>query len=162
MKVIFLDIDGVLVTNRYLSGLEQQALPWRDAHGHALFCPKCVANLETLIRRTGAAVVLSSSWRYQLKDAAGITAFFGSRGVQIDIIDRTPRVDLPGNEISRWASRGHEIKAWLEANPQVMRYCILDDDPYILPEQHPFWVRTTWQYGFTRSKLEKAVGILSE
>jgi hypothetical protein len=48
------------------------------------------------------------------------------------------------------------------SHPEVTRYCILDDDPRILPEQQPYWVRTTFQYGFTRARLETALRILAD
>ncbi|MBD0259514.1 MAG: hypothetical protein ICV83_27660 [Cytophagales bacterium] len=161
MKVIFLDLDGVIVTNHYLSRLEQKMQPWRDAAGYAHFCPRCLANVEELVARSGASVVLSSTWRFFLEDLAGVRRFFRSRNIRFAIHDVTPLVDYYPGKPSRNADRGREIAAWLEAHPEVTRYCILDDDPRILPEQRPYWVRTTFHYGFTRARLEKALRILA-
>jgi len=161
MKVIFLDIDGVIVTNRYLAGLEKESLAWRDEAGYAHFCPRCLANVEELVARTGAAVVLSSTWRFFLADLDGVRRFFRSRGIGFEIHDVTPLVDYYEGKPSRNADRGREIAAWLEAHPGVTRYCILDDDPRILPEQQPYWVRTTFHNGFTRAKLDAALRILA-
>jgi hypothetical protein len=162
MKVIFLDIDGVVVTNHYLTGLEQKMQPWRDEAGYAHFCPRCLAHVEELVARTGASVVLSSTWRFFLEDLDGVRRFFDSRGIRFAVHDVTPLVDYYPGKPSRNADRGQEIAAWLEAHPEVTRYCILDDDPRILPEQRPYWVRTTFHYGFTRAKLETALRILSD
>ena len=52
MKIIFLDIDGVL--NVIPQG--------RDEYG-AIFHPEFVANLKHIIDKTGAKLVISSTWR---------------------------------------------------------------------------------------------------
>lgn len=116
MKVIFLDIDGVLVTNRYLAGLESQSQPWRDKAGLASFCPKCLTNLEELVRQTGAKVVLSSSWRFFLKDLNGARTFFRARNIHFDIYDITPTINYYEGKQSRNSDRGEEIQAWLDQN----------------------------------------------
>jgi hypothetical protein len=162
MKVLFLDIDGVIVTNHHLSGLERNMQPWRDEAGYAHFCPRCLAHVEELVARTGASVVLSSTWRFFLEDLDGVRRFFRSRNIAFEIHDVTPLVDYYPGKPSRNADRGREIAAWLEAHPEATRYCILDDDPRILPEQRPYWVRTTFHYGFTRAKLDAALRILGE
>ena len=161
MKVVFLDIDGVLVTEHYLLQLERNRDSWRDKQGHAHFCPRCLANFELLIKQTGAKVVLSSTWRFYLADTVGVAAFFRSRGVKFDIFDVTPRFRSSSKKISEYPTRGEEIQSWIEAHPEVTRYCILDDDLRILPEQHPYWVRTSFRYGFTKSKLDQALQVLA-
>jgi fatty-acid desaturase len=161
MKVVFLDIDGVIVTGSYITEMEKGPGPWRDKTGKPFFCPQCLKNVEILVQQTGAKVVLSSNWRFYLGDIAAVRAFFVRRKVSFDIYDITPMVEFMGGAISRPATRGEEINAWLEGHPRVSNYCILDDDPHILPTQKPYWIRTTWQYGFTKTKLEKALAILS-
>jgi hypothetical protein len=161
MRVVFLDIDGVLVTEHYLLQLEQNSYSWRDEQGHAHFCPRCLANFEQLIKLTDAKVVLSSTWRFFLADTVGVPEFFRSRGVNFDIFDVTPRFSSSSKKISEYPTRGEEIQWWLAIHPEVTRYCIIDDDPRILPEQHPYWVRTSFRYGFTSSKLAQALRILA-
>ena len=61
------------------------------------------------------------------------------------------------------ASRGKEIKKWLDEHPKVGRYVILDDDSFdILPEQKPFLIQTDWAAGIEDEDVEKAIDILSE
>lgn len=52
MKIIFLDIDGVLNVN--FNG--------RDKYGR-IFHPNFVDNLRDIINRTGAKIVISSTWK---------------------------------------------------------------------------------------------------
>jgi hypothetical protein len=97
MKVIFLDIDGVIVTNHYLTGLERNMQPWRYEVVYAHFCPRCLAHVNELVARTGATVVLSSTWRFFLEDLDSVRRFFRSRGIRFEIHDVTPLVDhYPG------------------------------------------------------------------
>jgi hydroxymethylpyrimidine pyrophosphatase-like HAD family hydrolase len=55
LKLIFLDIDGVLVTTNSL-------IPSDKYFGHT-FDKNCVQNLIEILDATGAKVVISSSWR---------------------------------------------------------------------------------------------------
>ena len=59
MKVIFLDIDGVLNCSKTHN---PRNLPY-------VIDPKLLKRFERLLERTGAKVVLSSTWRY---DPAGL------------------------------------------------------------------------------------------
>jgi len=104
MKVIFLDIDGVLNTTRTKN---PRKLPY-------VVEKPLVRRFKALARKTRARVVLISTWRY---DPAGL---FSARHHGIPFHDRTP--DLPHQP------RRDEIMAWLKAHPQVARYAVIDDD----------------------------------
>jgi hypothetical protein len=67
--------------------------------------PKLIRRFKSLVDRTGARVVLASTWRY---DPAGI---FSANYWEIPFADVTP--DLPQN------SRRDEILAWLSKHPDV-------------------------------------------
>jgi hypothetical protein len=57
MKIIFLDIDGVIATSQcWGRGNENK---W-DSY---MFDPKCVAVLNFILKETGADIVLSSDWK---------------------------------------------------------------------------------------------------
>lgn len=67
MKLIFLDIDGVLnCENAYRSG-ECKYVSWIDDSGeedhHQSFCSWSKVYLNQLIEETGAKIVISSTWR---------------------------------------------------------------------------------------------------
>jgi hypothetical protein len=122
MKVLFLDIDGVLNGDEFLDDdtpkptyqdVEEWMLWWLEAIN-----PESIKILNQIIRITETKVVLSSNRRYwaSLKDISTILKIAGFKG---EIIDRTP--------VRRGESRGSEIRAWLnENNPES--YIILDDD----------------------------------
>ena len=112
MKIIFLDIDGVLNT-------KETAERW---HGLIGMDPELVDRFNKLVEDTSAEVVLSSTWRHKktwrktMKD----------NGLNMRFLDRT--ISLPGK------IRGLEIKEWVDRN-NVDKYVILDDDSDMLPDQ---------------------------
>lgn len=110
MKVVFLDFDGVLNSHRFM--LEERAQGGKSAiKGVAGLDPKAITHVNYICGKTGAVVVVSSSWRYghnlgELKDIllkAGCTAV---------VRDATP---LPhefvefGPGPTERERRGHEI-----------------------------------------------------
>jgi len=104
MKVIFLDIDGVLNCSKTPNPRD---FPY-------IVDKKLLARFKKLLDRTGARVVLSSSWRC---DPVGR---FAAKYYGVPFIDICP--DKPRS------SRRKELQAWLSAHPKVTRYAVLDDE----------------------------------
>lgn len=104
MKVIFLDIDGVLNCD---TTPNPRKFPF-------IVDAVLLRRLERLRGLTGAEVVLSSSWRF---DPAGM---FSAKYYGVPFIDTIP--DLPGRP------RCEEILAWLDGRPDVERYIVIDDE----------------------------------
>jgi hypothetical protein len=110
MKIIFLDIDGVLNSDQTPN---PRKLPY-------VVDRKLLTRLKRVLKRTGAKVVLSSTWRY---DPAGL---FSAKYHGIPFIGVTP--DLPHRP------RRDEILGWLKKHPKVDRIAVLDDDDDELDE----------------------------
>jgi HAD domain in Swiss Army Knife RNA repair proteins len=110
MKVIFLDIDGVL-------NCKKTANPRKFPY---VVDPKLLKRFLSLLERSGAKVVLSSTWRY---DPAGL---FSAKHRGIPFIDVTP--DMPKRP------RGDEVRSWLKKHPRVKRYVVIDDEDDELDE----------------------------
>ena len=118
-KIIFLDIDGVLNSMDYF---EQT----KDCKGYTEINPEKAKLLKEIVDRTGAQIVLSSTWRdlAQRENEPGhpmytyLTDTLKEYGMEI--IDHTPYIGQ---------DRPKEIKAWLD-NQQDMtiRFVSLDDD----------------------------------
>ncbi len=104
MKVIFLDIDGVLNCRRTPNSRKFPYIVDR----------KLLARLKRLLRRTGAKIVLTSSWRL---DPIGRLA---AKHFGIPCIGWLP--DLPKRP------RRDEILKWLANHPKVSRYVVIDDE----------------------------------
>lgn len=106
MKVIFLDIDGVLNTPGHLY---HYGLDYIDEGMTELF--------SGIVRATGSEIVLSSSWRLEKHSKKTAQKALGEFG--LEILDITPSILGP---------RGREILAWLEGRP-VEAYAVIDDNP---------------------------------
>jgi hypothetical protein len=104
MKVIFLDIDGVLNCEKTPN---PRKLPY-------IVDKKLLARLKKLLARTNAKVVLSSSWRC---DPIGLLA---AKHWGVPFIDVSP--DRPESP------RGAEMLKWLSQHPKVKRFAVIDDE----------------------------------
>ena len=104
MKVIFLDIDGVLNCRKTPN---PRKFPY-------VIDDELLTRFTQLLQQTGASVVLSSTWRY---DPAGI---FSAKHYGVPFMDITP--DMPDEP------RCKEILEWLRDHPEVTRYVVIDDE----------------------------------
>ncbi len=126
MKVLFLDIDGV-VNSSSTTDFKNNLWPLDS------YMAFMVGKIQL---DTGCDVVLSSSWRYHPDGVAAV------RKNIVHIIDTTPKMD---------GFRGEEIQAWLDKHPEVERYAILDDDSDMLESQKPNFFQTTFEDGLTEA-----------
>jgi len=110
MKVIFLDIDGVLNSDETPN---PRSFPY-------IVDRQLLGRFRDLIAKTGATVVLSSTWRV---DPVGRLA---AKYYEVPFDDICP--DLPD------APRCEEIQSWLRQHPEAIRYVVLDDDDDCLDE----------------------------
>ena len=136
MKVIFLDIDGVLNGSRTCLALGGYPMSFEDDMDK--FDKVAIAALRNFCLAVDIKMVLASAWRIHY------TAEQAANALDLPIIDRTP--SLP-------TKRGEEIKAWLDAHPEVERYAILDDDPDMLGEQLRFFTQTDHREGLQYADL---------
>jgi hypothetical protein len=110
MKVIFLDIDGVLNCDETPN---DRKFPY-------IVDDRLLARFSELVKATEATVVLSSTWRV---DPVGLLA---ATYYNVPFNDVCP--DLPG------APRCEELISWLRNHQEVTRYVVLDDDDDCLDE----------------------------
>lgn len=144
MKVLFLDIDGVL--NSHRSAIAFGAMPWsHELPDTGKFDHVAVGMIRGIAEASGTSIVLSSSWRTSSNWESIATA------LRLPIVDRTPQMLGP---------RGKEIAAWLAAHPEVQSYAIVDDDADMLPEQLPHFVRTDMTEGLTFACAERLANLL--
>lgn len=159
MKVLFLDVDGVLNcwTTKELT-----------LHGYKFVERKFVKRVKRIVDETGCKIVLSSTWRkgyYDLlkdkvsdEDATdaddyvllhNMFQFYG-----IEIYSHTPML----NE----SHRGLEIEEWLKnTTDEVERFVILDDDIRVYPYTENL-VATFLDSGLTEELTDKVIKMLNE
>lgn len=129
MKILFLDVDGVL------NKASDYAVRIEGAKSCLLVNQHLVDRMQQVLEDTGAKVVLSSSWR----NLQGGREFVEECG--IPIIDETD--NGPGK-------RGDQIQRWLDSHPEVETYAIVDDDSDMLDHQLPHFVLTEFETGLTK------------
>lgn len=137
IKVIFLDIDGVLNSKDTIQRWEDGSFIGID--------PYLVAIFNRIIFATGAQIVLSSTWRLHEDGREEV------RKHVMDFIDVTPSIG--------YGHRGTEVKDWLDRHPEVEKYAILDDDSDFLPHQPLF--QTTWEHGLTEEIAKDVINFLN-
>jgi hypothetical protein len=107
-RLLFLDIDGVL--NHYGSaGKIDRA---------------CVARLNHIVERTGAVVVISSTWRVT-HSPEQMQRLLTGHGFSGEVVGDTPC--LYGRP------RGEEVAAYLDDNGEVEAFAIVDDNADLEP-----------------------------
>ena len=139
MKIIFLDIDGVLNHEAFYRERHQRVMNGEKInHPYSEIDTKCVDNLNKLIEDTDAKVVISSTWRHSGIDyCRDVLEYHGFKG---EIIDITPNLRgqgcLRGNEILQWIRDNHAL---VGDYYNFTEYVILDDDSDML-----YWQRNNF------------------
>jgi hypothetical protein len=159
MKVIFLDIDGVLNSEDHAiychknpKFIEEGGCNWVD--------PYPVFYVLQLIDEMGIKLVISSSWRlWDLESTIDyLNGYRDLKPLIPYIVGVTPR----NTDDRIWEDRGEEIQHYLDEHPDIENYCIVDDDNDMLDSQRSNFVRTNSVYGLTEDDCSKIRKILSK
>lgn len=116
MKIVFLDIDGVMNHRNYMVRSRM--------HNLQEFCPVAVRNLREIIKKTGAKIVVSSTWRkggwMELK------RIMSCYDLDTYLFGMTPVFEeqIRGNEIEYYI---HRYQIHHKDDP-IESFVILDDD----------------------------------
>lgn len=144
MKVIFLDIDEVLVNRRTMIAFGP------STHATAITLANSLDSIAVLILRkisklSGCEIILSSTWRLSpdWREIGRIT--------KLGITDRTPRLQGP---------RGLEIQHYLKERGGITHYAIIDDDSDMLPDQMDHFVRIDGINGISFQNFERICKLL--
>lgn len=143
MKIIFLDIDGVLNCNDDFKGRKTSKV----------LNKLMIERLHKIIEKTAAKVVLSSTWRLHKTHLS----YLRRNGVKY--VDKTIDLGFPPSE--RRGKRGAEIDHWLGEHPHVKKFVILDDYDDMSYEHTSVFVQTNEFEGLTDEQVEKAIEILN-
>lgn len=133
-RVIFLDIDGVLVPagSMEMIFIDGASLPVRSRCTDSDFSAAALGSLRTIVQQTGAGIVLSSEWRRteEMRDSVGVS--LRTRGLP-QLRDftaiHTPKAELlKGDPAIAWCERrAREIGTWLKQHKEVTAWVALDD-----------------------------------
>ena len=168
-KVLFLDFDGVLNTEKYQTMLRVEGYPRWDDFGQ-LFDPEAVENLKMVLDAVpGVLLVINSSWKLEgldrMKELWRVRCLPGKiHSCTPDYVPDLMNIDLENyDNIAMLAGKGNEVKQWIEENaPEGCQYVIFDDMPDFLPEQEEHLVCTDPRVGISVKDVMLAIKILGE
>lgn len=160
MKVLFLDIDGVLNSQPVIANAYRG--PDEDLRRLSHLDEGMVENLDLLVELTGCKIVVSSTWRRAMP-LNRIREYLNKKGLRMGcIIGQTPTHN------NNSSCRGDEIQEWLDGHPEVETFAIVDDNADMghLADR---LVRTMWDHwknytsgplGFSGATLSALVDLL--
>lgn len=151
MKVIFLDVDGVINSLRTCMAFE--GYPWDvDEESLKMFDSVAIALIRRICKKGDVKIVLSSTWRIGDKIYPKMAKALG-----LPIIDRT------SYRLSGDSRRGDEIAQWLQDHPEVKEYVIVDDETFDMnKDQQSHIVKVDGEEGLSFKnyrKIHKKLGI---
>lgn len=163
MKIIFLDVDGVLNCSQ----------TFIDRHKHWLLTGEHVIELDEskiqllkqLVDASGANIVLSSTWRKGWIGNPTLKHHMTKHALELDkmllkydlhIMSKTPMSDD--------GKRGTEISDWLSIQQRIIdNYVILDDDTSDMLEHGEHIIETSFNNGgLLQEHIDKAIKVLSK
>lgn len=166
MKLIFLDIDGVLNSNIYMSsdeyltecnslGIIPIGREVMDKAHHLHIDPSAMKLLNVLVDRSEAKVILSSTWRIKYS-LAEMNLMFQKRGAKFQITGVTP------GKMS-WRPRGMDIAEYLSSlkkEGEVPESFVILDDIDEFSRLKDYFVQTSDDTGITQENVDQALKIL--
>lgn len=154
MKVIFLDVDGVL---------NDQYTDEKTPVGFIGLEERMVKNLQHVVNETNATIILVSSWKsYWDKNPEKM-----SRDGQY-LTDELARFGLTiaDKTVDHIDNRGHGIVSYLQEHPEIEQWIVLDDDVFYDYEECgiiPHLVQTSfYRDGLSDILAQKAIDMLSD
>lgn len=180
IKVIFLDIDGVLnchdwYSKRWKMYQEQDDIIERDYPMNEVDT-ELIQRLNRITTTTGAKIVISSTWRMG-RTLDELKTLFGNWGISGELIDKT--ISMGSSAVGYSIPRGCEIEHWLKGKhfqrinwsvekqkeyaekSEVSTYVILDDDSDMLLCQTEHYIKTSQKCGLTEEMVDRAINILN-
>lgn len=165
MKVIFLDVDGVLNSIDDLMEYREK----NNIKGSILYddiSDKRMILLKQLVDKTNAKIVISSSWRMPWL-RQGRPKILNPEGLMFKLTKRLSDYNLNYIDVTPYLrdikyNRGDEIRTWLLEHPEVKSFVILDDDSDMCEFTETNLVKTTYQHGLLQEHVDKAIEILNK
>jgi hypothetical protein len=156
MRVLFLDVDGVLNGHDFI--VEAQSCTIRR---------ECVTHLNRVLKATDARLVLSSAWRYMVLGGAMTLDGFGYLlrthgliGPSGLIVGTTGFDAMPIDPRDR-DERARQVSSWLAEHGPVDAYAVVDDDDFGWARHgHPH-VLTDPGRGLTAADADRLIELLS-
>lgn len=159
MKIIYLDLDGVLNNTEYYQ--KKDLSSHHKEHSH--FDIKNISALNKIVKNTDAKVVLSSAWRL-IKTVEETNLLFKEVGINAEVISATE--SLHYKDTYELAPRGLEILKWIRDYHRTLKgglenYVIIDDEDDILDIQEKHFFHINDVVGLTDQNADVIIEFLN-
>ncbi len=157
MKILFLDIDGVLNGHEYVEEAQCSQIK-----------PECVKHLNRILSETGCKIVLSSAWRYLVLQKAmtlsGFEVMLRSHGVRcISRLIGTTCFDEDKDDRYTDDRSGQIARYIASFKDPIESYAVVDDGDYGFSKcQGPRFVHTDSKVGLTKEHADRLIEILNK
>lgn len=155
MKILFLDVDGVLNNHAKQPG--------------SVYCgidPACMGRLSRVLAATGARLVISSAWRYMILNGAMTLDGFKYLLYTHGLVDNTEGGDVvightegdvnPGSR----TDRAELCRGWLAMNPGATTFAAVDDLDLGYADLGIPFVQTDGKIGLTDADADRLIELL--
>ena len=146
MKILFLDIDGVLNTPTFIDEVDAKIF------SSGQIDPRLIDNLNIIVAQTNCKIVVSSTWRRH-NSIQVLQKTLEDRRFKGSIIDLTPINDLP---------RHLQIEQWLDTTSLDVKKFVIVDDFYDMPNLTRHFVKTNEKFGLTEEDAFSCIKILNK
>lgn len=160
MKIIFLDVDGVLNSEKFFEDRLKETTSFSNEIDTDLDL-SCFPLLQEIVVKTNAEVVLSSSWR-------GLRRV-DSNGKQhpyfVELVEKLKEYGIKIFDYTKEVmcmDRSMEIDLWLKENNYIYNYVILDDELQLFRKNQENLVKINGNYGLQKLDVEEAIAILKK
>jgi hypothetical protein len=154
MNVLFLDIDGVLNSAKYINVIYERNISYIKSGSEYresmddVMDPECIKRLNKITDITKASIVISSTWRIKYrKNLYGLCEELIARGITGKIIGMTPILNM---------KRGDEIQKYINDNKCIDKFVIIDDNGG-MGNLSNYWVRTEFAFGLQDEHVEEII-----
>lgn len=184
MKVLFLDIDGVM--NDELAYMAWKENPDKETFEDSdIPTDQHMAQLKRIVDETDAEIVLSSAWRGSIWGMRTVLERFNDYGLKLlsvtdegvseSVLEASGFKDIEPRSTSKrsWGTpnelivndRGAEIAGWLlrQKSKNIESFVILDDEDVDIIQYYPNnLIKTSYMTGLTDEDVEKCIKILNK
>jgi len=145
MKVLFLDIDGVLNGHK------------PRVNGFCGIDPECVNNLNSvLLSVPDLQIVLSSSWRYMICPSTMTLRGFEYMLLVCGLCCRGRLIDVTVKD-ETVPERADQVREWLDRHPEVTKHLALDDMDWEFGKRKVISLRTDSHTGLTEQSADEII-----
>lgn len=147
MKILFCDIDGVIITSTSIQKYKKMGC----VGSGRILDPEKIGMLNSIVKETSCKIVIIGSWKgvYTLEQLRLIFNHAGLYNSNSTIIDKIDSGD-----------RQEKIIQWL-CNNQQSSILILDDELTHLGSLKDFAIKTEFDKGLTQDIVDKSIAHLN-